>query len=181
MLDFQVVIFEPKMLKVSALSHGINFPKVDWSFKGQQKFSSDELTDDNLGKIICIKSVTRLIDRKVVLLSLSEELSKGTFLLVQISSFETEIRSNPGLFQQIPSKWEKDRAWVLGSFFENIGAKNVFPSVDNHFNRASFHLCLQYPSSLSARLVLYLKKFLEIEPSLVLKSAKNNSAIVFPA
>uniref|UniRef100_A0A914DQU1 Aminopeptidase N-like N-terminal domain-containing protein n=1 Tax=Acrobeloides nanus TaxID=290746 RepID=A0A914DQU1_9BILA len=103
------------------------------------------------GKTICIKSVTRLIDQKVVLLSLSEELSKGTFLLVQIANFETEIRSNPGLFQQIPSKWEKDRAWVLGSFFENVGAKNVFPSVDNHFNRASFHLCLQYPSSLNAR------------------------------
>lgn len=104
-----------------------------------------------LGNEICVTTVTRLIDRKIFMIFLDRKLEKDTTILVNISNFNVEIPHNPGLFQQIPSKWEKDRAWILGSTFQENGAKSVFPCIDNNFGRASLKLCVRRPNALIVR------------------------------
>ena len=107
-----------------------------------------------LGEFVCINSVTRLIDRQLLVISLAEQIVAGSAVLLRIRRFSTYMVDNPALIHQVPSSWEKDRAWSLSSFFPIEGTRTVFPSVDLPTSKASFQLCIVHPERLHARLVV---------------------------
>lgn len=89
-------------------------------------------------------------------------LRPGDLILVSIGKFKTDLsRKNPGLLVQTPSKWEKDRSWIVGTQFTN-GTSQIFPSLDVPQAKAIFRLCLKHPKSLIARLIPLIVKCVDI-------------------
>ncbi|KAE9551766.1 hypothetical protein FO519_005003 [Halicephalobus sp. NKZ332] len=103
------------------------------------------------GAQICVHSVTRFIDHQLLVLALSEEVPEGTLIVVEISHFESVIPNNQGLYVQKPMAFEQGRSWMIGTLFEKIGIKTVFPGIDEKESRASLDLCLIYPSDTTAK------------------------------
>uniref|UniRef100_A0A914Y9U3 Aminopeptidase N-like N-terminal domain-containing protein n=1 Tax=Panagrolaimus superbus TaxID=310955 RepID=A0A914Y9U3_9BILA len=100
------------------------------------------------GEQICVQAVSRSLDQQLLLISLSKKISEGTFIVIEISYFETVIPNNKGLFIQKPTTWE---AWLIASVFESTGAHEIFPCINEKSARSTFSLCLIVPTQLSAR------------------------------
>ncbi|KAI6225341.1 Matrix non-peptidase-like protein 1 [Aphelenchoides fujianensis] len=107
--------------------------------------------DCETSRFVCVSAIVRLIEKQLVVIVLPEKLNAGTLLSVYFKHFETQIYSNPGLVLQAPSKWEKQRAWILGTLFEGVGARSVFPSVDQPKAKSSWRPCIEHPANMTAR------------------------------
>lgn len=79
-------------------------------------------------------------------MSLSEELPKNTLVIVEFSHFESVIPNNQGLFGQ-----RQQTNWIIGTLFKKIGARTVFPLIDEKENRATLDLCLIHPTDVTSR------------------------------
>uniref|UniRef100_A0A914P2J6 Aminopeptidase N-like N-terminal domain-containing protein n=1 Tax=Panagrolaimus davidi TaxID=227884 RepID=A0A914P2J6_9BILA len=100
------------------------------------------------GEQICVQAVSRSIDQQLLLISLSKKISEGTFVVIEVSYFETVIPNNKGLFIQKSTTWEP---WLIATIFENSGAHEIFPSINEKSSRSTFSLCLIVPTQLTAR------------------------------
>jgi hypothetical protein len=89
------------------------------------------------------------VEKQLVVIVLNE--SADSLISIYFESFDVQIYSNPGLVLQAPSKWEKSRAWILGSLFEEVGARTVFPSVDQSNVKASWRVCVENPINMTSR------------------------------
>ncbi|KAI6235881.1 Mnp-1 [Aphelenchoides besseyi] len=107
--------------------------------------------DCESGRFVCVSAIVRLIEKQLVVVALSDEIKSGTLLSIYFAKFETLIYSNPGLVLQAPSKWEKQRAWILGTLFEDVGARSVFPSIDQPEAKSSWRPCVEHPANMTAR------------------------------
>lgn len=104
-----------------------------------------------LGEFVCVKSIAQLIEKQIIVLVLSSPVEASSMISIYFEHFDVQIYSNMGLVLQSPSKWEKQRAWILGSVFDTVGARTVFPSIDQPNVKASWRLCTQHPSNMTAR------------------------------
>jgi hypothetical protein len=103
------------------------------------------------GEFVCVKSIAQLIEKQLVVLVLSVPIDESSLISIYFENFDVQIYSNPGLVLQSPSKWEKQRAWILGSLFDEVGARTVFPSIDQPTAKASWRFCAQHPSNMTSR------------------------------
>ncbi|KAI1721477.1 matrix non-peptidase like protein 1 [Ditylenchus destructor] len=137
----EIVLKETNTIALHAGGH-VQFPD-------DAKFTLWECAN---GRLICVNSITRLTDKNLVVISLSESLKPGTAIRLRIDKFESEIVGNPGLVVQMPSKWEKDRAWIVGTHNNHANTSRfVFPGVDEPQVVAALKLCLQHPKDAFAR------------------------------
>uniref|UniRef100_A0A915DKD1 Aminopeptidase N-like N-terminal domain-containing protein n=1 Tax=Ditylenchus dipsaci TaxID=166011 RepID=A0A915DKD1_9BILA len=105
----------------------------------------------NEGEKLCPKSITRILDKQLLVIGLEKTLQPRTAIRLKIGKFESEIASNPGLTSQIPSKWEKDRAWIVSSYNLENGSRLVYPGVDEDDVMATLKLCIKHPKETFAR------------------------------
>ena len=96
--------------------------------------------------------MTHLPEKQLILLELVDgPLPAGSIVRLQFARLNLPL-SLPALLVQIPSPWERDRAWILGTQLPLAGgARALFPSVDLANARAVLRLCLVHPMELIAR------------------------------
>src|SRR5688500_8352017 len=69
------------------------------------------------GSFVCVRSLTRLLDRQLLLVELAQPMVAGALLRLQFLHLRVPLLASAALLVQIPSPWEKDRAWLLASQF----------------------------------------------------------------
>ncbi|CAD5214984.1 unnamed protein product [Bursaphelenchus okinawaensis] len=103
------------------------------------------------GRFVCVSSVTHLNEQRLLLVGLNETLPPASLISIYFEDFEIQVHSNIGLVLQAPSLWEKQRAWILATLFDETGARTVFPVVDQTTAKASWRLCLDHFKNMTSR------------------------------
>jgi len=67
------------------------------------------------------------------------------------------LADNPSVLVQRPLRWERDRAWLLGSVLGGqakegtVPAAFLFPVVPDQFAKSAFKLCIEHPEGMQAK------------------------------
>lgn len=111
--------------------------------------------------LVCIEKIIRFLDKELILITFFNQLIRGSKILLQIKYFKTELsNNNPALVLQQPLKWERDRAWIIGTYNpqilinkkKNHLLQSVFPEIASYNNnKIVFKLCLSHPKNAFAR------------------------------
>uniref|UniRef100_A0A915NYF3 Uncharacterized protein n=1 Tax=Meloidogyne floridensis TaxID=298350 RepID=A0A915NYF3_9BILA len=105
-------------------------------------------------RFVCINSIIRQLDNQKLIFNLKEYLESKTILRFYFFNLKIPL-SSPKLLVQIPSPWERERAWMLGNKLfsdKNNISSYLFPSIEDSENiRIVFHLCLFHPQDVFVR------------------------------
>uniref|UniRef100_A0AC34G1A0 Aminopeptidase N-like N-terminal domain-containing protein n=1 Tax=Panagrolaimus sp. ES5 TaxID=591445 RepID=A0AC34G1A0_9BILA len=141
------------------LNAGSNYPSLNslniphhYDLELRMNTKEENVFEGNVRILLELKATTDLIvlhaGRHVSDVAETRKISEGTFIVIEISYFETVIPNNKGLFIQKPTTWE---AWLIATVFESTGAHEIFPCINEKSSRSTFSLCLIVPTQLSAR------------------------------
>lgn len=109
--------------------------------------------------LVCIEKIIRFLDQEIIFITFVDQLTRDTEIYLQLKYFETKLLDNPALILQQPLNWERDRAWIVGTYNPHnlVNNKNdllhsLFPQIASHNdNKIIFNLCLDHSKNAIAR------------------------------